>query len=51
MVTYFKKPEGGELLGRQKEFNEQVNKIRYLSSRASRASRPGGSCIPITVDH
>ena len=30
MLTPFKKPEGGELLDWQKEFNKQVNKIRYV---------------------
>jgi DDE superfamily endonuclease len=29
MITPIKKPEGGELLGWQMEFNKQVNKIRY----------------------
>jgi hypothetical protein len=30
MITPFKKPAGGELLGWQKEFNTQVNKIRWV---------------------
>jgi hypothetical protein len=30
MITPFKKPAGGELLGWQKEFNTQVNKFRYV---------------------
>jgi hypothetical protein len=30
MITPFKKPEGGELLDWQKEFNTQVNQIRYV---------------------
>ena len=30
MITPIKKPEGGELLDWQKEFNKQVNKIRYV---------------------
>ncbi len=30
MITPFKKPAGSELLGWQKEFNIQVNKIRYV---------------------
>ena len=30
MITPFKKPAGGELLGWQKEFNKQVNKIRWV---------------------
>jgi hypothetical protein len=30
MLTPFKKPAGGELLGCQKEFNTAVNKIRYV---------------------
>ena len=30
MITPFKKPPGGELLDWQKEFNTQVNKLRYV---------------------
>jgi hypothetical protein len=30
MITPFKNPEGGELMGWQKEFNRQVNKICYV---------------------
>jgi hypothetical protein len=30
MLTPLRKPEGGELLNWQKEFNEQINKIRYV---------------------
>ena len=30
MITPFKKPEGGELQDWQKEFNKQVDKIRYV---------------------
>jgi DDE superfamily endonuclease/Helix-turn-helix of DDE superfamily endonuclease len=30
MITPFKKPAGGELLDWQKEYNTQVNKIRYV---------------------
>jgi hypothetical protein len=30
MLTPFRKPEGGELLDWQKEFNMQINKIRYV---------------------
>jgi len=30
MITPFKKPSGGKLLDWQKEFNTQVNKIRYI---------------------
>ena len=30
MITPFKKPAGGELLDWQKEFNSQVNKIRWV---------------------
>ena len=29
-LTPFRKPEGGELLDLQKEFNKQINKIRYV---------------------
>jgi hypothetical protein len=30
MITPFRKPEGAELLDWQKEFNKQVNKLRYV---------------------
>jgi hypothetical protein len=30
MLTPFRKPEGGQLLDWQKEFNKQINKIRYV---------------------
>jgi DDE superfamily endonuclease/Helix-turn-helix of DDE superfamily endonuclease len=30
IITPFKKPKGGELLGWQKEYNTQVNKIRWM---------------------
>jgi hypothetical protein len=30
LITPFKKPAGGELLDWQKEFNTQVNKIRWV---------------------
>ncbi|MGO9079002.1 MAG: transposase family protein [Streptosporangiaceae bacterium] len=30
MITHFKKPAGGKLLDWQKDFNTQVNKIRYV---------------------
>jgi hypothetical protein len=30
MLTPFRKPEGGELLDWQKEFNKQINMIRYV---------------------
>lgn len=33
-TTPFRKPEGGELLGWQKEFNTAINKIRYVIERA-----------------
>ena len=33
MLTPFKKPAGGELLDWQKEFNTQINKIRYVIER------------------
>jgi DDE superfamily endonuclease len=33
MITPFKKPSGGKLLDWQKEFNTQVNKIRYVIER------------------
>lgn len=34
MITPFKKPAGGELLEWQKEFNTQVNKIRWIVEQA-----------------
>jgi hypothetical protein len=34
MITPFKKPAGGELLDWQKEFNSQVNKIRWIVEQA-----------------
>jgi hypothetical protein len=34
MITPFRKPAGGELLDWQKEFNRQVNKIRYVIEQA-----------------
>ena len=30
MITPFRKPAGGDLLGRQKEYNSEVNKIRWM---------------------
>jgi hypothetical protein len=30
MIAPFKKPAGGELLDWQKEYNKEVNKIRYV---------------------
>ena len=33
MLTPFRKPPGGQLLGWQKEFNTEINKIRYLIER------------------
>jgi hypothetical protein len=38
MITPFTKPEGGELMEWQDEFNKQVNKIRYVIER--HASEP-----------
>ena len=39
MITPFKKPQGGQLLDSQKEFNKQVNKIRYIIEQGGH-SRP-----------
>ena len=47
MITPFRKPEGRELLDWQKEFNTEVNKIRWMMSRLSRTSRTGPLCTPI----
>ncbi|MDS1270904.1 transposase family protein [Lipingzhangella sp. LS1_29] len=33
-ITPFRKPQGGELLGWQDEFNTNINKIRYVIERA-----------------
>ena len=33
MLTAFRKPEGGQLLDWQKEFNKQTNKIRYVTAQ------------------
>ena len=33
MLTAFRKPEGGQLLDWQKEFNKQINKIRYVTAQ------------------
>jgi hypothetical protein len=33
MITPYKKPSGGEFLNWQKEFNTQVNRIRYVIER------------------
>jgi hypothetical protein len=33
MITPFRKPEGRELLDWQKEFNGEVNKIRWVIDR------------------
>ena len=59
MLTLFRKPEGGELLDWQKEFNKQINKIRYvieqviceLQSLVDHAHRlpPTPSNIPETI--
>lgn len=34
ITTLYRKPAGGELLDRQKEFNTSINKIRYVIERA-----------------
>ena len=34
MITPFKKPAGGKLLDWQKEYNSQVNKIRWVIEQA-----------------
>jgi hypothetical protein len=46
MITPFKKPAGGELPGWQKEFDTQVNKLRYVIEQVIANFKPGGSCIP-----
>ena len=48
-ITPFKKPQGGESLDWQKEFNVQVNKLRAPVERAiAHISNPGVFFIPIT---
>jgi DDE superfamily endonuclease len=34
MITPYRKPAGGELLDWQKEYNEEVNKIRWMIEQA-----------------
>jgi DDE superfamily endonuclease len=34
MITPYRKPAGGELLGWQKEYNAEVNKIRWMIEQA-----------------
>ena len=48
LITPFKKPQGGELLDWQKEFNVQVNKLRAPVSARSLISNPGVFFTPIT---
>jgi len=46
-ITPFKKPQGGELLDWQKEFNAQVNSYAPRSSARSLISNPGAFSTPI----
>jgi DDE superfamily endonuclease len=46
MITPIKKPAHRKLLDWEKEFNKQVNKIRYVIEQATATSRPGESCTP-----
>ena len=48
MITPFRKPAGGELLDWQKEFNSEVNKIRWMIEQVIRTSKTGPSCTPTT---
>ena len=47
-ITPFKKPQGGELLDWQKEFNAQVNTAAPRLSARSLISNPGVFSTPIT---
>src|SRR5208282_330036 len=49
MITPFKKPEGGELLDWQKEFNKQINKIRYVIEQVIANFKTWLSCTPTIV--
>jgi hypothetical protein len=47
-ITPFKKPQGGELLAWQKEFNAQSKQATRRSSARSFISNPGAFSTPIT---
>ena len=44
MITPFKKPAGGELLDWQRDFNTQVNKIRYVIEQVIANFKTRGPC-------
>ena len=48
MITPFRKPAGGELLDWQKEYNSEVNKIRWMIEQVTPTSKTGPSCTPTT---
>jgi hypothetical protein len=50
MLTPIKKPKCRELLDWEKEFNTQINKIRYVIEQVIANFKPGGSCTPTTGD-
>jgi hypothetical protein len=50
MLTPFRKPGGGELPDWQKEFNKQINKIRYVIAQVIANFKTCGSCTPTTAD-
>jgi hypothetical protein len=45
MITPFKKPVGGELLDWQKEFNVEVNKIRWVIEQVIGSSKSIGGVL------
>jgi N-acetyl-anhydromuramyl-L-alanine amidase AmpD len=48
MITPYRKPAGGELLDWQKEYNTQVNKIRWMIEQVISHLKTGPSCTPTT---
>ncbi|HZC00532.1 MAG TPA: transposase family protein [Gammaproteobacteria bacterium] len=50
MLTPIKKPACRDLLDWEKEFNKQINKIRYVIEQVIAISRPGESCTPTIAD-
>ena len=48
MITPFRKPAGGELLDWQKEYNSEVNKIRWMIEQVISHFKTGPSCTLTT---
>jgi DDE superfamily endonuclease len=49
MITPIRKPECRDLLDWEREFNTQVDKIRYMVERVIANFKPRGLCTPTTV--